>query len=115
MEYVYAALLLHKLNKEVSEENLRKVISATGAEPDEIRTKALVAALSEVDIDKALESAVAVPVTVAPTATPETTDPHRYTLISTGADFRGVIERRARAASERGRPPAGPTRGPSAH
>ena len=71
MEYVYAALLLHKLDKEVSEKSLKKVITATGAEPDEVKTKALVAALSEVDIDKALESAVAAPVAAAPAAAPE--------------------------------------------
>ena len=30
MEYVYAALLLHKLGKEVNEDGVKKVISATG-------------------------------------------------------------------------------------
>jgi large subunit ribosomal protein L12 len=71
MEYVYAALLLHKLNKEVSEENLKKVLEAAGVKPDETRTKALVAALGEVDIDEALKSAV-VTAAPAPVATGET-------------------------------------------
>ena len=32
MENVYAALLLHKLGKEVNEENLKKVVVAAGAD-----------------------------------------------------------------------------------
>jgi large subunit ribosomal protein L12 len=65
MEYVYAALLLHKLKQNITEENVKNVIKATGATPDDIRIKALVAALSEVNIDDALKSA---PITVAPAA-----------------------------------------------
>ena len=57
MNYIYAALLLHKSGKEVNEENLKKVIIATGAEIDESKTKSLVASLKGVDIDKELESA----------------------------------------------------------
>jgi len=56
MEYTYAALLLHKLGKEVNEENLRRVIGTTGAEVDESKIKSLVASLKGVDIDKELES-----------------------------------------------------------
>jgi len=57
MEYVYAALLLHKLGKPVEEDALKKVISATGVEVDEGQVKSLVATLKDVDIDKELESA----------------------------------------------------------
>lgn len=57
MEYVYGALLLHKLGQPVNEENLKKVISATGAEVDESKVKTLAASLKDVDIDKELESA----------------------------------------------------------
>ena len=57
MEYVYAALLLHKLGKEVNEENVKKVVAATGAEVDESKIKSLVASLKGVDIAKELESA----------------------------------------------------------
>lgn len=63
MEYVYAALLLHKLKQDVTEDNVKNVIKATGASPDEVRVKALVAALSDVNIDDALKAAP-----VAPTA-----------------------------------------------
>ncbi len=65
MEYVYAALLLHKLKQDVNENNVTNVIKAAGVTPDEIRVKALVAALSEVNIEEALKAA---PVTVASVA-----------------------------------------------
>ena len=57
MENVYAALLLHKLGKEVNEENLKKVVTAAGANVEETQIKSLVASLKGVDIDKELESA----------------------------------------------------------
>ena len=65
MEYVYAALLLHKLKQDITEDNITNVVKATGVTPDEVRIKALVAALGDVNIEDALKSA---PVTVAPTA-----------------------------------------------
>lgn len=57
MEYIYAALLLHKLGKPVNEENLTSVVKATGVTPDQVKIKALASALSEVNIDEALKSA----------------------------------------------------------
>ena len=57
MEYIYAALLLHKLGKEINEGNLKKVISASGAEVDETKIKSLVTSLKGIDIDKELENA----------------------------------------------------------
>ena len=57
MEYIYGALLLHKLGKEVSEENMKSVVAATGAEVDETKVKSLIASLKGVDIDKELDSA----------------------------------------------------------
>lgn len=57
MEYIYGALLLHKLGKPVDAEHLHKVIKATGVEPDESKIKALVASLHGVDIAKELENA----------------------------------------------------------
>jgi len=58
MEYVYAALLLHKIGREINEEGIKKVVQAAGADVDESRVKTLVASLKGVDIDKALEEAV---------------------------------------------------------
>lgn len=62
MEYVYAALLLHKLDKEVNEANLTSVVKASGAEVNEAQVKSLVAALADVNIDEAVKAA---PVAVA--------------------------------------------------
>jgi len=58
MEYVYAALLLHKLGKPVDEESIKKVLQSSGVEADEAKVKNLVASLKDVDIDKELESAI---------------------------------------------------------
>lgn len=65
MEYTYAALLLHKLGKEINAENLKSVVAAAGAEIDESKIKSLVASLKGVDIAKELESASLI---AAPTA-----------------------------------------------
>ncbi len=58
MEYVYAALLLHKLGKPVDAESITKIMQAAGAQVDESKVKSLVASLKDVDIDKELETAV---------------------------------------------------------
>jgi large subunit ribosomal protein L12 len=58
MEYVYAALLLHKQGQEVNEDNMNKVISATGKDVDESKVKSLVASLKDVNIDDELANAV---------------------------------------------------------
>jgi large subunit ribosomal protein L12 len=68
MEYVYAALLLHYGKQEITEENIIKVLQAAGIQVDEVRVKALVAALKEVNIDEAIKTAVAMPTVAAPTA-----------------------------------------------
>ncbi len=60
MEYVYAALLLHKLGKSVDETGIKKVIESTGASYDEAKAKVLVASLAGVDINKELENAALV-------------------------------------------------------
>ena len=67
MEYVYAALLLHKLKKEVTEENVGSVVKASGTEVNQAQVKALVAALADVNIDDAIKAA---PVAVAAAAAP---------------------------------------------
>jgi large subunit ribosomal protein L12 len=62
MEYVYAALLLHKLKQNITEDSVKNIVKAAGVTPDDVRVKALVAALSEVNIEEALKTA---PVAVA--------------------------------------------------
>jgi large subunit ribosomal protein L12 len=74
MEYIYAAMLLHKAGKEINEENLSQVLTAAGINVDGMRVKALMASLAEVDIDEAIKSAPAMmaaqaaPVAAAPVA-----------------------------------------------
>jgi len=69
MEYVYAALLLHKLDKEVNEANLTSVVKASGADVNDAQVKSLVAALADVNIDEAVKAApIAVAAAAAPTA-----------------------------------------------
>ena len=58
MEYVYAALLLHKVGKPVNEEHLHKVIQATGATVNESKIKSIVDSLHGVDIDAEIANAV---------------------------------------------------------
>jgi large subunit ribosomal protein L12 len=70
MEYVYAALLLHSAGKDVNEDGIRKVVEAAGVAADEVRIKALVAALEGVDITKVLSQAAAMPVAAAAAAAP---------------------------------------------
>ena len=57
MEYIYAALLLHKLGKTVDEASITKVMHAAGASVDEAKVKTLMASLSGVDIEKELANA----------------------------------------------------------
>lgn len=70
MEYVYAALLLHSAGGKITEDTVKKVLTAAGVKTDEPRVKALVAALSEIKIDDALKAAQAMPVAAAPVAAP---------------------------------------------
>lgn len=57
MEYIYAAMLLHKAGKEINEENVSQVLTAAGINADSVRVKALIASLAEVNIDEAIKSA----------------------------------------------------------
>jgi large subunit ribosomal protein L12 len=66
MEYVYAAMLLHKAGKPIDEKSLTDVLTAAGINADPIRVKALIASLAEVNIDEAIKSSPAMmPVAVA--------------------------------------------------
>jgi len=70
MEYVYAALMLHKLKKEITEENVTSIVKASGAELNEAKVKSLVASLADVDIEEAIKAApaAAAPAAAAPAA-----------------------------------------------
>ena len=72
MEYVYAAMLLHKAGKEITEDAVKKVVEAAGIDVDTAKVKALVAALDGVDIEEAIKTA-AVTATAPTTSSTETT------------------------------------------
>jgi large subunit ribosomal protein L12 len=61
MEYVYAALILNETDEEINEDNITAVLEAAGVDVEESRVKALVAALEDVDIEEAIETAAAAP------------------------------------------------------
>ncbi len=65
MEYVYAALMLHKLKKEINEANITSIVKASGAEVNEAQVKSLIASLADVNIEEAIKAA---PVAVAAAA-----------------------------------------------
>ena len=57
MEYIYAAMILHSAEKDINEENVKGIIEAAGIDADDARIKALIAALEDVDIEEAIETA----------------------------------------------------------
>jgi len=73
MEYIYAAMLLHKAGKEINEQNLTQVLTAAGINADTVRVKALIATLAEVKIDEAIKSASTM--MAAPAAAPAAAAP----------------------------------------
>ncbi len=66
MEYVYAAMLIHKAGKDINEENMKKVLEAVGVSPDSAKIKALVASLEGVNIDEVVKNAQTAQVVAAP-------------------------------------------------
>ena len=69
MEYVYAALLIHKAGGKIDEATLKKVLTAAGTQPDEARCKGLISSLEGVDIEKATDIS-ALAVAAAPASAP---------------------------------------------
>ena len=57
MEYIYGVLLLHKLGQAVNENNLKKIIDATGKHADDSKVKTLIASLQGIDIESELQNA----------------------------------------------------------
>jgi len=68
MEYLYAALLLHKAKQPINEEKMKKTLEAAGVTPDLGKIKAVVAALNGANIDDIIAKAAAV--SAAPVAAP---------------------------------------------
>lgn len=55
MEYIYSALLLHSVGKEVNEGNVKKVLESAGCKSDDAKVKALVSALEGVNIEEVIK------------------------------------------------------------
>ena len=70
MEYVYAAMLLHSAGKDITEAGIKKILKAGGVEADDARAKALVAALDDINIEEAIQTAAAAPAAATPAAAP---------------------------------------------
>lgn len=70
MEYIYAAMLIHKAGGKVEEASVKKVLEAAGVTVDDARVKALVASLEGVNIDEAVEKAASVAVAAPAAAAP---------------------------------------------
>ncbi|HOP08726.1 MAG TPA: 50S ribosomal protein P1 [Candidatus Methanofastidiosa archaeon] len=68
MEYIYAAMILHASAKEITEDNVKKILEAAGVDVDEARVKALVASLENIDIDDAIKTAAMPMAAAAPAA-----------------------------------------------
>lgn len=68
MELIYAALTLSEADKEITEENLQDIVDAAGLDVEDSEVAALVAALEDVDIEEAMETAVAGGAAPAPAA-----------------------------------------------
>lgn len=71
MEYIYAAMLIHKAGGKTDEATVKKVLEAADVKVDDARVKALIASLEGVNIDEAIEKAAVAPVAAAPAASTE--------------------------------------------
>lgn len=74
MEYIYAAMLLHKAGQAVNDAHMKKVLEAASVKVDETRIKATVAALDGVNIDEAIKNASF----AAPAAAPAASGGHEH-------------------------------------
>ena len=66
MEIIYSALLLHSAKQPINEENMTKVLQASGMNVDAAKVKATVAALDGVNIEEAISKAAMPVATAAP-------------------------------------------------
>ena len=74
MELVYAALTLHEADKKINEENLQDIVDAAGLDIEDSEIAALVAALEDVNIQEAMETAVATGAAPAPSGDEDGSD-----------------------------------------
>jgi len=55
MEYVYTTLLLHEAKQKINEESIKKVLNAANVSVNDGKVKALVASLTDVNIEEAIK------------------------------------------------------------
>lgn len=77
MEYIYAVLLLHETGKEITADNVKKVLNSVGIETNEALLNAVLAALEGIDLNKIKEEALAIP--SAATVTTQQVTPQQTT------------------------------------
>jgi len=71
METIYAALILHKAQKDITEANIEKILKAAAVDVDKAQLTKVVAGLKEADIETIISSAAAAPVMAAPATSAE--------------------------------------------
>lgn len=90
MEYIYAALLIHKLGHKVTEEHMKKVLESAGAKVDEAKIKSVVAALESIDIEAAIKEAAIAPVAAMPTKDEKKEDKKKEEKVDESAAAAGL-------------------------
>ena len=65
LEYIYAVWLLHEAKKEINADNIKKVLTSVGIEPNDAMINAVLASLQGVDLEKVKEEALATGTVVA--------------------------------------------------
>lgn len=65
MEYIYSALLLHKVGQEITTDAMEAILVAAEIEPDKNKIRRMCAGLKDADFDKLLKK-MPVPVALIP-------------------------------------------------
>ncbi|MBY8979416.1 MAG: 50S ribosomal protein P1 [Candidatus Lokiarchaeota archaeon] len=73
METIYAALILHKAQKDITETSIEKILKAADVTVDKAQLTKVVAGLKEADIETIISAAAATPVMAAPAASAKPT------------------------------------------
>ena len=68
MDYIYAVLLLHNGKKEITDANVKAVLTSAGLPVDDAKLKGLLASLKEINIAEAIEKASMPVASAAPAA-----------------------------------------------
>jgi len=58
LEYIYAVWLLHEAKKEINADNIKKVLTSVGIEPNDAMINAVLASLQGVDLNKIKEESL---------------------------------------------------------